>query len=274
MDITYRSPDALAPVQALTWRLLAGQSAAYGAAWGNFGRELIRNDFARLYLLESGHISIQTAADTFQLTPGHLWLIPGGIAARYCCATTMHLNWVHFNVFAIPELDLLAGGAPRAMPADAASVSRFHAMLEAATTSQPMALATALAILGGLVAPFFPAEWGDLLPDARALHRLRPALDHITSRFATDCSVGALARAVHLHPVYFSRLFKATLGIPPAQYVTAIRMRHAATRLGTTPLPVKAIAIECGYPDPYHFSRAFKRHTGVAPQVYRHAHTR
>jgi AraC family transcriptional regulator, arabinose operon regulatory protein len=261
------------PARELTWRLLGGEGERYDAAWGNYGRDWIRNDHGRLYLLEAGAISLETADGNYVLEPGTLWLIPGGVSARYRCVKPMHLNWVHFNVFVIPEIDLLRGGPPRAMPADAASVKSFHAMLLAARTNEPMALATAIAVLGQMVAPFFSGNWDTLLPEASGLQRLRPAIDRISSQFAGDCSVDALAACVNLHPVYFSRLFKRTLGVSPARYVTEVRMRRAAIRLTSTDLPVKAIGIECGYADPYHFSRAFKHHTGVSPQAYRLAHS-
>ena len=267
---TYRRVNIVEPgIRELTWRLLAGASDPYDEAWANYGNELIRDDYSRLYLLESGRVSLETADETFALEPGKLWLIPGGVPARYRCMEPMRLNWVHFNVFVISEVDLLAGGVPRAMPADTASVDRFHAMLEAMSAHQPMAFATAIAVLGQMVAPFFSGDWDALLPDAGNLQRLRPAVDRIASQFADDCSVKALAACVHLHPVYFSRLFTRTLGVSPAAYVREVRMRRAAVRLTSTALPVKTIGAECGYPDPYHFSRAFKRHTGVSPQAYR-----
>ncbi len=261
-------------VRELTWRLLAGESVDYDAAWANYGQDVIRDDYSRLYLLESGRITLETETGVHTLGPDALWLIPSGVPARYRCVESMRLNWVHFNVFVIPEIDLLAGGVPRAMPADVSSFDRFHAMLEAAKTNQPMAVVTAIAILGQMVAPFFPADWGVLLPDVEVLQRLRPAIDWIASQFAGDCSVDALAACVNLHPVYFSRLFTRTLGISPARYVSEVRMRGAAISLSTTTLPVKVVGMECGYPDPYHFSRAFKRHTGVSPCAYRLATSR
>jgi hypothetical protein len=44
------------------------------------------------------------------------------------------------------------------------------------------------------------------------------------------------------------------LGVPSD--VARARMRQAAVQLTTTSLPVKAIGAACGYPAPYHFSRA------------------
>ncbi len=257
----------------LTWRLVAGQGVNYGPEWGNHGRDVIRDDFSRLYLLGSGRIRIETATKTYALSPGELWLIPGGVPARYCCVEPMRLNWVHFNVFVVPELDLLSGGEPRAMPSARVTAARFEAMLGSMRGHGPSDLAMALACLGELSAPFFPAGWDALAPELTAFGRLRPAMDAIASGYDGDCSVPALARRVNLHPVYFSRLFTRVLGASPGRYVTEVRMRAATIKLVTTRAPIRVIGADCGYPDPYHFSRAFKRHVGVSPRAYRAAQT-
>lgn len=49
------------------------------------------------------------------------------------------------------------------------------------------------------------------------------------------------------------------------------RMLLAKELLLATSLPVKDIAIECGYYDISSFNRRFKAHTGMAPLQYRQA---
>jgi AraC-like DNA-binding protein len=50
------------------------------------------------------------------------------------------------------------------------------------------------------------------------------------------------------------------------------RIDCAAQRLRTTDWTILDISIESGYQDPSNFSRAFRRMTGVCPQVYRDNH--
>jgi AraC-like DNA-binding protein len=40
-------------------------------------------------------------------------------------------------------------------------------------------------------------------------------------------------------------------------------------KLTSTPLPIKEIAIQAGYPDIYHFSQRFKKLVGQSPRAYR-----
>ncbi len=69
---------------------------------------------------------------------------------------------------------------------------------------------------------------------------------------------------------HLRKLFKAETGITPVEFVNMRRMdkagelfRHMKNRI-----PVKEIALQCGYQDPYYFSRQFKTFFGVSPQNY------
>ncbi len=48
-----------------------------------------------------------------------------------------------------------------------------------------------------------------------------------------------------------------------------IRMETAKTTLTKTKLPVSIVASKVGYDNFSHFSRAFKKYTGMTPQDYR-----
>lgn len=52
-------------------------------------------------------------------------------------------------------------------------------------------------------------------------------------------------------------------------HFTMLKIRQACRLLDLTEKPVKTVAIETGYGDPYYFSRAFKKHMGLSPEQYR-----
>jgi AraC-like DNA-binding protein len=52
--------------------------------------------------------------------------------------------------------------------------------------------------------------------------------------------------------------------------ITELRYERAARLLRESNATVLEIALEVGYEDPSHFSRAFKRIAGVSPREYRH----
>ncbi|MBI3828934.1 MAG: helix-turn-helix transcriptional regulator [Planctomycetes bacterium] len=99
--------------------------------------------------------------------------------------------------------------------------------------------------------------------------RLAAVLDHIERHLEKDLGREELAELVHLSPTRFYAVFVETLGIAPSVYVQRKRMQRAQQLLIRSDLSVKEIAAQVGQPDPFHFSRLFKRECGVSPQHYR-----
>lgn len=77
-----------------------------------------------------------------------------------------------------------------------------------------------------------------------------------------------LAGAVRMHPSHVCRLFRRFGDRPPASQLTRLKMDRAAVLLRTTTRLVKDIAAEVGYDDPLHFSRNFRKTTGLSPSEW------
>ena len=78
-----------------------------------------------------------------------------------------------------------------------------------------------------------------------------------------------LARMVHLHPTYFSNLFRETFGVPPLRYLGQLRLRRARDLLRSTDARISEVAMHCGFNSPLHFSRIVHKATGVCPREFR-----
>jgi AraC family transcriptional regulator len=120
------------------------------------------------------------------------------------------------------------------------------------------------------------------LPD-RDDERLPPHLDgllaHVRRAWSPPAptrplSLRELAAAAHLSPGYLSRLFRHHYGIGPVAAVELLRLARAATLLTRSNLSVAAVARDCGFANPFHFSRRFRRVYGQPPGRYRRATTR
>lgn len=92
--------------------------------------------------------------------------------------------------------------------------------------------------------------------------------------FLTLSSAGELARLNHLDTAYMTRLFQKVGNTSPYQALVRMKMNHAAKRLVASTLPLKEIGTEVGFPDPYHFSRVFKRTFGLSPRAFREGYHR
>jgi AraC-like DNA-binding protein len=82
-------------------------------------------------------------------------------------------------------------------------------------------------------------------------------------------SLGGMARVSGLSPFHFLRTFGQVTGTTPHQFVLRARLREAARRLMTTDDRVIDIALDCGFPDPPHFTHAFGAEFGVSPRQFR-----
>jgi len=68
---------------------------------------------------------------------------------------------------------------------------------------------------------------------------------------------------------YFRKLFKEVTGLSPIMYFNRMRIEYAKTLLQQdSTLSIKEIAASAGFPDPYYFSRVFKKITGFSPSDY------
>jgi len=81
--------------------------------------------------------------------------------------------------------------------------------------------------------------------------------------------VGDLARRAGLSASQLQREFRRLFGMTVGDYVLRLRLLMAQRRLRLTTDAAGRIAIDCGFYDQAHFTRAFKRHTGQTPLEYR-----
>jgi AraC-like DNA-binding protein len=95
------------------------------------------------------------------------------------------------------------------------------------------------------------------------------ALRLIHGQPARDWSLDALARETGLSRSVFAERFSHYVGVAPMQYLARWRMQLAARRLATPGVSVAQAGAEVGYESEAAFSRAFKRHVGVAPSGWR-----
>ena len=81
--------------------------------------------------------------------------------------------------------------------------------------------------------------------------------------------VHALAANYGMSRTHFSHLFRARTGFTPGRFATEVRIHEAARLLLDTALPLKQIAVACGFANANHFCKVFRRIEHVSPKSYR-----
>lgn len=94
-------------------------------------------------------------------------------------------------------------------------------------------------------------------------------LEALNHRIDRPTTLDDLASVAGFSAQHLNRVFNRLLGMTPLQYLTRLRMQHAAALLTDGRLTLRAIAEAVGYDDPYYFSRLFKQHVGRSPAQYR-----
>jgi AraC-like DNA-binding protein len=78
-----------------------------------------------------------------------------------------------------------------------------------------------------------------------------------------------MASECHVNNAYLCRLFRRYDSQSPYQFLLRLKMNHAAARLQQSDALVKQVAAECGFADPFHFSRVFTSVFGLSPASFR-----
>jgi AraC-like DNA-binding protein len=79
----------------------------------------------------------------------------------------------------------------------------------------------------------------------------------------------AVAKSLGMSYDTFRKQFARLAGMPPAQYRKARVMERAAKILLEPDSSLAEVAQACGFYDAFHFSRQFKKATGLSPSEFR-----
>jgi AraC family transcriptional regulator len=110
-------------------------------------------------------------------------------------------------------------------------------------------------------------------PSARPPGRwTREAYELIHERFREMPTLTEIAGQVGVHPSHLARSFRAHYRESIGECARRLRLEWAASRLIGSDVPLASLAIEAGFVDQSHFTRAFKRRFGITPARYRAAH--
>ncbi|MCL2488117.1 MAG: AraC family transcriptional regulator, partial [Oscillospiraceae bacterium] len=102
----------------------------------------------------------------------------------------------------------------------------------------------------------------------QANSQIRQVIEYMEKHLGEPLTVNRLATLANLSEGYFSRQFRASVGVPPLAHLTALRIQRAAALL-TEGLSVTETAMEVGIPHVSHFIRLFKQRFGVTPHRWR-----
>ncbi len=255
----------------------------------------LESPFARLYYVERGHGWITLPSGRYEVTPGHMYLVPSFVKHSYVCDPGSGLYYLFVyeelkhqtDIFDMYDFPVEVGVEDDALFLFRYFCRTFPQLALQLSKSDPQGYDNhesfsifskryramhlhERAQLRGMVYIVFskfmvgskPKVWTE---DARLQKVLRYILEHLEE----DISVDTLADIACLTKPYLIRQFKNCLGMAPLQFITHKKIEKAQLLLVTDDSAVQDIAQAVGYADASYFVRLFKKKIGMTPQEYR-----
>ncbi len=207
----------------------------------------------------------------FRLHPGEMLLMhPYQVHAygdRFC-----RLIWISF-LLSESEVRLLLPLKNRKLPCETEDRNDIRDILAAFQRLNGVSPSAGIAALVRLLDRRLHAE--KELPTPAAGSTLARICSYWHEHREHPVTLKETAAAFGLAESTLRRMFHRQFGpMTPREFLWRIRLCKAQELLGDTEQTVAAVARECGFPNPFSFSRAFKRKFGVSPLVWRKKHIR
>ena len=84
-----------------------------------------------------------------------------------------------------------------------------------------------------------------------------------------NITIDEICEKVYLSNSYVISKFKEYYGVTPHQYLMDSKIKQATILLHDKNMNISEIALKLGFYDAYHFSKLFKKKTGLSPKKYR-----
>ena len=99
--------------------------------------------------------------------------------------------------------------------------------------------------------------------------RLTRACEYVLAHYGEAIAVEDIAKRAHLSASQLQREFRRLFGMSLGDYLLRVRLIMARRKLEASGDAVGRIALDCGFYDQSHFTRAFRGATGLSPLAYR-----
>jgi len=223
-------------------------------------------------LMRRGAAEFDAERRHYTAPPGRVFVIPPEVMHTGDPATPEGYT---YSVLYLPPamLERVAfehgGRAPRtareiviADPTLAAALGRLHGRLGGLPLGVEEALEDVLARLSPHLAPGVePRVRGGAHPGVRRAKAL------LEERFTENVPLAVLADHAGLSRHRLVHVFREQVGLPPHAYQITVRVREAQRRVRSG-AALAEVALDCGFYDQAHLTRAFHAIVGVPPGVY------
>lgn len=219
-----------------------------------------------LTLMIAGRCSHSVGRDSSACLPKQLHYIPEGVP--HGCVAHTPASWLLLEVEGAilqrlprPSRELPAGALPQN------SFGAFATRMVAEIQRDDDASALAVdCLIGEILLSMCRQKESSTRHFSPSVLRARELM---CDQFRSTIRIADVARAVRMHPSHLAREFRRAFRCTMGDYLRELRVKKATELLNRTHASLLEISQQCGFCDQSHFSKCFKRITGLSPAVYR-----
>jgi AraC-like DNA-binding protein len=237
------------------------------------GRRRGETPFTILQYTISGHGNLRYENKTYRISEGEAMLVLVPHNHRYWVETggRWEFFWISMNgedALRIHREVLLAAGPVLHLKPHTVDILSRCCLRYMLGEGELPGEASAIAYQASMA--LYDDVFAGHLAETGGTDSMRRVMQHIYTNLDKDLSVDELARVAGLSRAHFSRMFAASVGHPPAEFVLTERMRRAAKLLAVNAqVSVKEVATLTGIADANYFSKVFRRIYGASPTEFR-----
>jgi AraC-like DNA-binding protein len=152
----------------------------------------------------------------------------------------------------------------------ASMISKAHRLLES-SAERMKGHSLMIIALGRLVALYSDSRFSPVIDSNSMIHsKVHRAISYLTENYHRNISLNEVSALSGLSEFHFVRTFCKATGLPPYEYLVAIRVEKAR-KLLSKGMAIAEVAAQSGFYDQSHFNRHFKRIYGITPGAYLNA---
>jgi len=257
--------------------------------------------YYRLYYIDEGEGTISDAQKKLKLEPGYIYIIPSFTLCSMHCPSRLSQYFIQFFEESPHGISMFQNNRTLIkVPASPYDMANFERILQINPgrginrsdnptvyeknvfykeyqdlnnrQSDSVYLETQGIILQ-LLSRFLEDDHYPLKHSQSIPSKVLEAMSYIQMNLSESLTVTHLAQRANQHQDYFSRQFLQYTGERPLNYIHEKRIERAQYLIATTNMIYTDIATQTGFSSLPHFSKLFKKITGITPDNYRKQHT-
>jgi len=235
-----------------------------------------RNDYQLIYICE-GNCAVTINGTVHIAYPDDVILYRPGEVQDYFLSkkTQPHTYWIHFNgdickklleTLSLQNIHIIKAGQNREIKHLVGRICQYYNLK--VPNHELLCSGLMQSVLTLLSNEIHQAP---LQPGSKSTDKISELISRIKMVPNLDINVAKCAEFCYMSKPHFSRIFKRTTGMSPAQFILGIRIDRAKELLDFTDKTIADIAEATGFQEQNYFARTFKKVTGLTPTQYRHA---